>query len=295
MADPRDGTLVSIWTELADVAFAQRFVDVDGISTRVLEAGSGPPLVLLNGTSGHLECYARNIGDLAKDFRVIAFDTVGHGYTDKPDTPYTLPVYAEHLLGLLNALGIERASLSGESLGSWIAAWFAANHPDRVARLILNTPGNVLMKEDVMARIYESTMRAVREVSPETVRPRLEWLFAESNRWMVTDELVAVRTAIYSQPGFLRAVENILVLQDVETRRKYTWGPDWCGRIEAPTLVMATSDDPTGTPDEAKLLASWIPNAEFVRVEGAGHWPQWEKPVEFLALHHDFLGVTTPR
>jgi 2-hydroxy-6-oxonona-2,4-dienedioate hydrolase len=285
----------SIWTELMDVSFSQRFVDVDGITTRVLEAGDGPPLVLLNGTSGHLECYARNIRDLCEHFRVITFDTVGHGFTDKPDTPYTLPVYSDHLLGLLTALGIERATLSGESLGAWISAWFAAHHPDRVDRLILNTPGNILMKEDVMARIYESTMRAVREVSPETVRPRLEWLFAEANRGMVTDELVAVRTAIYSQPEFLRAAENILVLQQLETRRRYTWNAEWCGRIQAPTMVMATTDDPTGTPDEAQLLASWIPNAEFVLVEGAGHWPQWEKPEEFLRLHLDFLGAAETR
>ncbi|MCW3002884.1 MAG: 2-hydroxy-6-ketonona-2,4-dienedioic acid hydrolase [Conexibacter sp.] len=295
MTERHEARPLSIWANLMDVPFSLRWVDVDGISTRVLEAGSGPPLVLLNGTSGHLECYARNVRDLCERFRVICFDGVGHGYTDKPDTPYTLPVYSDHLLGLLDALGIDRASLSGESLGSWVAAWFAAHHPERVDRLILNTPGNVLMKEDVMARIYESTMRAVREVSPETVRPRLEWLFAEANRWMVTDELVAVRTAIYSQPDFLRAVENILVLQDVETRRRYTWDPAWCGLIEAPTMVMATSDDPTGTPDEARMLASWIPNSDFVLVEGAGHWPQWEKPDEFLGLHLDFLGANQPR
>jgi 2-hydroxy-6-oxonona-2,4-dienedioate hydrolase len=283
---------LTIWTELMDVDFRQHFVDVDGVRTRVLEAGDGPPLVLLNGTSGHLECYARNVGDLAEHFRVVCYDMVGHGYTGKPDVPYTLPVYADHLDGLLTALGIERASLSGESLGSWVAAWFAAHTPQRADRLILNTPGNVLMKEDVMAKISQSTLKAVREASPETVRPRLEWLFAAKNRHLVTDELVAVRTAIYAQPEFQRAVENILVLQDVETRRKYTWDREWCGRIEAPTLVMSASEDPTGTPDEGRLLASWIPGSTFVLVEDAAHWPQWEKPKEFLQMHLDFLGVT---
>ena len=283
---------LTIWTELNDVDFRLHFVDVEGVRTRVLEAGDGPPLILLNGTSGHLECYARNIGDLSRHWRVISYDMIGHGYTDKPDFPYTLPIYAEHLGGLMTALGVERACLSGESLGSWVAAWFAAHTPARAERIILNTPGNVLMKEDVMAKIYESTLRAVREASPETVRPRLEWLFAESNRHLVTEELVAVRTAIYSQPEFQKSIENILVLQDVETRRKYTWDPAWCGKIQCPTLVMSASEDPTGTPDEGRLLASWIPGAEFVLVEDAAHWPQWEKPEEFLQMHLDFLGAS---
>lgn len=282
--------LPTIWAALAGLEFDLRHVDVNGISTRVLEAGSGPPLVLLNGTSGHLECYAYNFVDLARHFRVICYDAVGHGYTGKPDHPYTLPVYAEHLDGLLSVLGVERAALSGESLGSWIAAWYAATHPDRVDRVILNTPGNVLMKEEVMKTLYESTLRAVREATAENVRARLEWLFAPANRHLVSDELVGIRLAIYSQPEFRRSIENILVLQDPETRRKYTWAPEWCGRITAPTLVMSTTEDPTGSPDEGRLLASWIPNAEFVLVEGAAHWPQWEKPAEFLELHLDFLG-----
>lgn len=289
MAASAGSELPGLWTGLADIAFQQRFLDVEGVRTRVLEAGEGPPLVLLNGTTGHLECYLRNLRDLAQTWHVVLFDSIGHGYTDKPDRPYTLPVYADHLRGLLDALGIARATLSGESLGAWIAAWLAAHDPARVDRLILNTPGNVLMKEDVMEEIRAITLRAVRDASPETVRARLEWLFAPANRWMVTEELVAVRTAIYTHPGFERAVENVLVLQDPETRRRYTYDPSWCGRIEAPTLVMATSDDPTGPPEEARLLASWIPGSEFTIIEGAGHWPQWERPEEFLQLHRNFL------
>lgn len=282
-------TLPNIWNEMAETTFSVRWVDAGGVSTRIVEAGEGPPLVLLHGTGGHLECYARNLRELARHWHVIALDSIGHGYTDKPDTPYVLPLYSRHLLATLEALGIGRATLSGESLGAWISAWTAAHDPDRVERLVLNTPGNVLMKEHVMSEIREISLRAVREVSSENVRARLEWLFAPQNRWMVSDELVATRTAIYSQPDYQRAIDNILVLQDVETRRRYTYDPSWCARIEAPTLVMATSDDPTGPPEEAHLLADWIPDSEFALVEGAGHWPQWEKPQEFLELHRAFL------
>lgn len=281
--------LPSIWNALTKLDFRCGQVDVNGISTRVLEAGDGPALVLLHGTAGHLECYAQNLLDLAQHFRVVCYDMVGHGYTDKPNYPYTLPVYADHLDNLLRVLGIDKPFLSGESLGSWVSAWYAAHNPDKVDRIILNTPGNVLMKPEVLTTLYQSTLRAVQEATAETVRARLEWLFAPANRHLVTDELVENRLAIYSQPEFKHAVRNILVLQDLETRRKYNWAPEWCGEVRAATLVMSTNEDPTGSLDEGRLLASWIPKSTFVQIDGAAHWPQWEKPAEFLQLHLKFL------
>jgi len=278
---------LTIWLELMGVPLQLRWVSAGGVRTRYLEAGDGPPLILLHGTGGHLEAYARNIKGLSQDFRVFAYDFVGHGFSDKPDRPYTLEAYTDQLLALLDAWGLERVHLSGESLGGWVAAWFAAHHPERVERLILNTPGNVTSKPEVMARIRSLSLKAVQEASYQTVRERLEFLFHDKS--LVTDELVRIRLAIYTQPGFFRAMENILVLQDPEVRRRYAWDPEWCGRIRAPTLIIWTSHDPTGTLEEGKLLQSWIPGSQLVFIEGAGHWPQWEKPEEFYRLHKEFL------
>lgn len=271
------------------IGFTQRFVDVGGVGTRVVEAGDGPPLVLLHGTGGHAEAYLRNLATLSRRFHVMAYDMIGHGFTDKPDHPYTLDVYSKQLEGLLDALGIERAHLSGESLGGWVAAWFAARKPERVDRLILTTPGNVVSKPETMKTIRESTMRAVAEASEATVRARLEWLFAPQTRHLVSDELVAVRLAIYTLPGAEQAMRNVLVLQDPEVRARYGWDASWVGRITAPTLIIWTSDDPTGTYEEGELLHSWIDGSELVLIDGAGHWPQWELPEEFDRLHFEFL------
>lgn len=285
----------AIWPQLMRTAFAQRFVDVGGVRTRVVEAGDGPPLVLLHGTGGHAEAYARNVARLGERFRVIAYDMVGHGFSDAPDVPYTIDSYADHLCGLLDALGIERAHLSGESLGGWVAAWVAAHRPERVDRLVLTTPGNVTMKPATMAAIRESTMRAVAEASPATVRARLEWLFAPMTRHLVSEELVEVRLAIYTRPGAEQAMRNVLVLQDPDVRRRYTWDADWCGRIAAPTLILWTSHDPTGTIEEGELLQRWIPGARLVNLDGAGHWPQWELPEAFERLHVEFLAPDAGR
>ena len=278
---------ISIWGELADTDHELRHVNVRGVRTRVLRAGSGPDLVLLHGTGGHLEAYARDIAGLAADFRVTAYDMVGHGWSDLPDRPYTTDVLSDHLTGVMDALGIESAHLSGESLGGWVAAWTAAHQPDRVGRLVLNTPGNIANKPEVMARLKESTTAAVRDPSEATVRRRVEFLFHHPE--MVTDELVNLRRAVYSRPGFLRAIGNTLVLQDPEVRKDFAWDPAWVGKVTAPTLLLWTDHDPTGGLDEAEVLLDWLPDARLHVIGDAGHWPQWEKPAQYLRVHRDFL------
>jgi 2-hydroxy-6-oxonona-2,4-dienedioate hydrolase len=279
--------LTSIWLEIFDTSLRLRFVDAGGIRTRVLDAGRGPSLVLLHGTGGHIEAFARNIAELSQHFRVIAYDMVGHGFTDKPDYAYTVDVLANHLVALLDTLGIGKAHLSGESLGGWVAAWAAAYHPERVDRLVLNTPGNITNKIEVMRQIAASTRKAVHEVGYETVRARLEWLFYDKS--LITDELVEARMRIYSQTGFDRAVEHIVALQDPEIRRRYAWDEVWCRRIAAPTLLLWTDHDPTGTVEEARLLQSWIPGSQLELIPNAGHWPQWEQAETFNAIHRRFL------
>src|SRR5580693_8788255 len=218
---------ISIWGELADVDHQLRHVMVNDVRTRVLQAGSGPELILLHGTGGHLEAYSRDIAGLAEDFHVTAYDMVGHGWSDLPNKHYTIDVLSDHLVGLMDALGLERPHLSGESLGGWVVAWTAAHHPDRVGRLVLNTPGNIANKPEVMTRLRESTLAAVRDPSDATVRRRVEFLF--HHKEMVTDELVNLRRAVYSRPGFVHAITNTLVLQDPEVRKDFAWDPGWVG------------------------------------------------------------------
>jgi 2-hydroxy-6-oxonona-2,4-dienedioate hydrolase len=278
---------ISMWADLWDLDHELRHIDVNGVRTRVLQAGNGPDLVLLHGTGGHLEAYSRDIAGLAEHFRVTAYDMVGHGWSDLPDRPYTIDVLADHLLGVVTALGLEHPHLSGESLGGWVVAWAAAHHPDRFGRLVLNTPGNIANKPEVMARMRDSTLAAVQNPDDATVRRRVEFLF--HHKEMVTDELVNVRRTIYSRPGYERAIRNTLVLQDQEIRKDFAWSRNWVERVVAPTLLLWTDNDPTGGLDEAELLLDWLPDARLHVIENAGHWPQWEKPEEFLNAHFEFL------
>src|ERR1700679_2321798 len=128
------GLHVSIWADLLGVDLRQHFVDAGGIRTRVLEAGSGPALMMVHGTGGHLEAYARNVRVLSEHYRLVLYDMIGHGYTDKPDRPYTIDVMSDHQVAVLDALGIERAHLSGESIGGGVVAGAAAELRGRAHR-----------------------------------------------------------------------------------------------------------------------------------------------------------------
>lgn len=277
---------MTIWSDLANVEFKLHYVNANGIRTRVLEAGEGTPLVLLHGTGGHIEAYARNIPELSKHFRVICIDMLGHGYTDKPNYPYGIDAYSDHLLAVIQSLNIERLYLSGESLGGWVAAWFSAQYPEYVISQVLNTPGNVNSKPEVMAALKASTLKAVLEANYENVKTRLEWLMFDKSQ--VTDELIQCRYDIYTKPEYQKAVHNIVYLQELEARKKYIWDPSWCGKISVPTLLAWTDHDPTSTVEEAQPIKDMIPNSELVVIENAGHWPQWEQVEAFNKVIIDY-------
>ena len=132
---------MTIWTDLS-VPFRLERVDVGGVGTRALMAGDGPDVLFLHGTSGHLEAFTRNIAPhVDAGFRCHAIDLLGHGYTDKPDFDYEIPRYVGHVLGYLDAQGIDRVHLAGESLGGWVSAWLTSEHPDRVHTLQLIAAG----------------------------------------------------------------------------------------------------------------------------------------------------------
>ena len=277
-----------LWPELAAGAFRMHYVDAGPVRTRCLEAGRGDEaIVLLHGTGGHIEAYNRNMLPLAERYRVYAIDMVGHGFSDKPDHDYEIGHYADHLADFMDAVGLERAHISGESLGGWVAARFAMDRPERVDKLVLNTAGGLVADPAVMERIRDLSLQAVRDATRETVRKRLEWLMHDPA--MVTDDLVEMRYAIYTQPGFLEAMERILCLQGMEIRQRNMFSDDDLRSILAPTLVVWTSHDPTGAVEVGQKFADLIPDARLVVMQDCGHWPQFEDAATFNRLTLEFL------
>jgi 2-hydroxy-6-oxonona-2,4-dienedioate hydrolase len=280
---------MSMWTQLLGIDYSVKTVDAGGIPTRALQAGSGAEdVIFLHGTSGHLEAFIRNIPSHAQHYRCHAIDMLGHGFTGKPDYPYEIPRYVAHLLAYMDACGIGKAHLVGESLGGWVAGLLAIEHPDRVISLQLLCPGGTKADPKVMERIATSTRKAVTDPDPATTRKRLELLMHDPAK-DVSDELVETRHAIYHAPDFVRNIENLLCLQQMEIRQRNLLRPEQLGRIKAPTLIIWGHENPFGDIPEGKALHEAIPGSRLELFAGCGHWPQHEQDEKYNPMSLDFL------
>src|SRR3984893_15474374 len=152
----------SVWSDIQGVAFSQGYLDAGGVRNRYLHAGDpgSPALVFLHGSGGHAEAYVRNMAAHAEYFSTWSIDMLGHGYTDKPGHPLEVHQYVDQLLAFLDAIGVERAHLSGESLGGWVVPRPAVDSPNKVAGLVLNTAGGSKADPEVMKRIITLSMAA---------------------------------------------------------------------------------------------------------------------------------------
>ena len=290
----------SIWLDLmgAQVRYLGR-----RHRTRVIEAGDGPPLVLLHGVGGHAEAWARNVVRLGRHFRVLAIDLLWHGYSAKPPYPdgEDIPAYAEQFLDLLDDAGIERAHVEGESLGGWIGLWLALNHPDRLDRLVLNTTAGIRFAPGVVPErpkegrelLARRSLEAISSPTPETIRKRLEWLMADPSR--VTDELVDVRLKLYSDPEIQVSLRSVFqnAFGGVGAPRR-TVPEERLADVRSPTLVLWTEKNPGTGPDVGRHIAGRIPGAAFACIDDAAHWPQWERPELHDSIVTEFLLGSEP-
>jgi 2-hydroxy-6-oxonona-2,4-dienedioate hydrolase len=281
---------MSIWTELIGLDYRHGYVDAGGIRTRAVQAGpeDGEHVVFLHGTSGHLEAFVRNLPAHAQRYRCHAIDMLGHGYTDKPDHPYDIPHYVEHLLAYLDAVGAERAHLVGESLGGWVGSWTASEHPERVASLQLLCMGGTVINPAVMARLKTSTTAAAMETDRDLTRDRLRLLWADWDADL-GEELTDVRYGIYHTPEFQRNLANLLSLQEPDNRARNLLTTERMGRITAPTLIVWGNKNPFGAVPEATAINAAIPGSHLEIFPECGHWPQHEQAARYHELSLKFL------
>lgn len=286
--------MTAIWNYLQGIEFKQTFYETNGVRTRAIEAGTGEPLIFLHGTGGHAEAYLKNIESHARYFHVYAIDMVGHGYTSAPDIGYDMQCYVDFIRDFLDTIAVQRAYISGESLGASVAAWFAIAHPQRVRKIVMNT-GMLLPPSEEGARELAELLRRSQQVagapSREAVRQRMRWLVHSDES--ITDEIIEARFKIYGQPGRAAILGRIAeksigaMLEPVERNEWYN--RNLLRKISCPTLVLWTRFNPGQSVQLAEEGAQLIPGSELVVLEKSAHWPQWEEPEEFNRVHIDFL------
>lgn len=261
-------------------------VDAGGIKTNYLEAGSGPPVVLIHGSGPGVTAYANwrlVIPALAGRFRVLAPDMAGFGFSERPEkADYGVDLWTEQVVGLLDALGIQQASVVGNSFGGAIAMRLAARYPGRVAKLVLmGSMGIDFPITEGLDRVWGY------EPSFENMRGVLD-VFAH-DRSLVPDELAEVRFRASTQPGFQ---ESYAAMFPAPRQR-------WVDAMRTPdqdiralphrTLVVHGREDQVIPVDNSIRLMRMIDNADLHVFSHCGHWVQIERSADFNRLVGDFL------
>ena len=231
---------------------------------------SRAPLVLLEGMGGDIPGWRRNIPHLAAECFVVAYDHRGNGRSEAPDAPTTMATFVDDLLALLDELRLERAHVYGQSFGGMVAQEAGLTHPERVRTLILacTHPGH--------SHIVPSQGKAPKD------RPWLQLYslsFAATHPEHVEDDLRVGREQPQHPEGQRRQLEAV-----------QAWDAyDRLPALRVPTLVLHGSDDLMIDAGNARLLASRIPDAELVLLEGAGHVYHSEQADRADAVVLDFL------
>ena len=269
--------------------FSARRLDVNGVATRVLEAGTGAvPVVLVHGAGGRAERWALTLEALAASgHRACALDLPGHGFAAKgPGVPCTVPAYRDFLGAFLDAIGAASAVLVGTSLGGHVAAACAAANPGRVRALVLaGSLGLVPVGEEVRARVRAG----LADQTPEAVRAKLRRLFGDK---AVPEGLVDEDVRINNSPGAGASLEA-LGRYVAESLDDDVVG-DRLAAAGVPLLLLWGEQDRAIELSIGKAAARLIPHARLVVLPGAGHAPYLDQPEAFNRAVIGFLAASSP-
>jgi 2-hydroxy-6-oxonona-2,4-dienedioate hydrolase len=290
MHGDKSETYRSVWARLMTTPFKQAYVQAAGLRTRYIEAGEPdlPPLVLLHGTGGHWEAFCENIDVLSQHHRVFALDMLGCGFTDKPDRPYEIKDYVEHVVAFMDAMGLTRAAFIGVSLGSWVSTRLALAHPERVSRMILVAPTGYFPLAASVQGSLDARRNSADDPTWDKTRAVLSRLYHDPEKSLV-DDIVAVRQRVYSLPGMQQIMPRMLTLFDAETRLRNNLSDDEWRSITAPVLLIEHVDTDDVYLKTARKVVDLLPNARLAPVKECSHWAQFENAPAFNPLALAFL------
>ena len=252
-------------------------VKANGITINYDQQGTGDPLILIPYLTADHTCYAFQAPDYANHFTCISLDLRGTGETDKPEGVYSTELLADDVAAFMQAAGIQKAHISGLSLGAATGMWLAAKYPDKVKSLSLHSgwaKTDPFLKTVVEG--WQLTAKALGSV-PEMV---ILSIFP----WCLTPELFAARPDyIQSLTDFVRSrpaqtlaafleQSNAVIAHDVEAQ---------LGRITAPTQITFGRQDMVTSTRFADVMKNNIRGSELLIFEGCSHAPIYEKVEEF--------------
>ena len=281
--------------------FRLRHITVHGHEVGYRMAGSGPALVLVHGVTGSSTTWREVMPRLADRYTVVAPDLLGHGESAKPRGDYSLGAFASGVRDLLVALGIERATFVGHSLGGGVAMQLAYQFPERCERLVLVSSGG--LGKEVSALLRAVTLPGAELVMPfvltPVVREALELLGAPFRRIGIRPGGVTGAemwrsyrglTELRGRMAFIHTVRSVI---DVRGQRVSARDRLYLAS-EMPTLIVWGDRDRIIPVEHAYAAHELMPGSRLVVVPGAGHFLPFEHPEPFLEALTSFLDETVP-
>ena len=260
-------------------------VKVNDITINYESQGAGEPLVLIPYLAADNACYAFQVADYAKHFTCISLDPRGAGESDKPDQVYSTELFADDVAAFMAAIGVERAHVSGVSLGAATGMWLAAKHPERVKSLSLHS---AWPKTDPFVRVVVEGWRIMAKglgsvpemiiagILPFCLTPEL---YAAKPDYV--DQLAAFVRSRPEQPldAFMRQSGAVLAHDALAQ----------LGKIDAPTQITFGRHDIVTSTRFADPMKSTIKNSEVVVFETSAHAAIYESVAEFNERTLSFL------
>ncbi|NLN39316.1 MAG: alpha/beta fold hydrolase [Smithella sp.] len=258
---------------------------INGIEIYYEQHGQGRPLLLLNGLAFPMDLWFAQIPDLSADFRVIAPDNRGIGRSGKPDEEYSIALMASDAVGLLKALGIEKAHIAGLSMGGFIAQEIALSCPGLVDRLILIATSMGGSRARELGRpFWEKVVPAIAgKPAAEVYRTDLSMMsapgFAEKHK-DILEQAVGLRM---KNPQPLRAfMRQYAACEAFDTNSRVQ-------AIAQPVMVIAGKDDPVIPFPLSEDFLKKLPGAKMISYENCGHAVLLEKARELTRDIREFL------
>jgi len=251
--------------------------------TSYLATGQGHPVVLIHGVGLNKEMWGGQIVGLASDYRVIAYDMLGHGQSPRPQPGCGLPGYAEQLAELLDHLQLPQATIIGFSMGGLVARAFALHYPQRLSALVvLNSVFNRSVEQ--RAGVIARTAQAAEHGPDANAEAALARWFSREYQAANPAQIAALRQTLASNDpqGYLTTYE-LFATQDM-------YRAEDLGSIQAPSLIATGEWDLGSTPDMTHQLARRIPGAQSMVLAEQRHMMPVESPRLVNQMLLDFLG-----
>jgi 3-oxoadipate enol-lactonase len=237
----------------------------------------GPVLLLSNSLGTDLGMWSPQIPSLAARYRVLRYDSRGHGRSEAPEGPYTIDMLGQDAVAVLDAAGVKRALFCGLSKGGMVGQWLGVNAPDRVGRLVLaNTAAFIGAPEVWNQRIETVRAQGMAAIVPGVID---RW-FTKPFQERAPDSVARIRDMLLATDpeGYAACCAAV---RDMDQRQTI-------GAIRVPTLVIAGRHDLATSPEQGRLIADTIPGARFLELDAA-HLSNIEAEAAFTRALLEFL------